>query len=102
MSRLFLPAGQPVGATYYSLRTYRLRDRRREALDFGINIKGACAEEEWSVVLGNAEQVAVNLFVGILRGEFPFAPPGECPHYCEYRSICRQQIWGREGEEHAE
>jgi hypothetical protein len=104
VSRLFLPAGQPVGATYYSLRqTYRLRGIwRREALDFGINIKGACAEEEWSVVLGNAEQVAVNLFVGILRGEFPFAPPGECPHYCEYRSICRQQIWGREGDEHAE
>ncbi|NLY91398.1 MAG: hypothetical protein GX081_07295 [Firmicutes bacterium] len=104
VSRLFLPAGHPVGASYYSLRqTHRLGGIwRQEALDFGVKVKGACTEEEWVKVLDNAVQSAVGLFDGIRRGHFPFAPPGECPSYCEFRTVCRQQIWGREGETHAE
>ncbi len=104
VGRLFLPTGHPVGAAYYSLaQTHRLRGIwRQEALDFGVKIKGTCPEEEWAEVLENAARIAVGLFDGILQGHFPFAPPGECTHYCEFRSICRQQIWGREGETNAE
>lgn len=100
VSRLFLPAGQPVGASYYNLtQSQRLGGIwRQEASDFGVKVKGALTEEEWAEVLTNAVRSAVNLYQGIHRGHFPFAPPGECPHYCEFRTICRQQIWGREGE----
>ena len=102
--QLFRPGGKPVGAAYYSLRQ---ADRFRgiwhqEALDFGINIKGALSDEEWEAILGNAFSVAFRSYYGMLKGNFPFCPPDQCPHYCVYQPICHHLSWGGEDEDEAE
>lgn len=100
VSRLFLPAGEPVGAAYYSLKQV---DRRRgiwrkEALNFGLKIHGALTEDKWDTLVEHSIQKALSYYRGILQGDFSFAPPEECRSYCEFRKICRRARWGREFE----
>lgn len=96
VNRLFLPKGEPVGAAYYSLnKTNRLRGLwRKEALDFGIMIRGALDQDEWDEIITNSIEQAFNYYFGILQGDFSFCPQDQCPAYCEYRRICRRALWG--------
>lgn len=102
--RLFLPEGQPIGAAYYSLRqTNRLRGIwREEAQAFGMKRRNTLAAEEWTETLQSAVTAALQSYHAILQGAFPFCPPSSCPGYCEFRSICRQGIWGREDQDATE
>lgn len=102
--QLFRPGGKPVGAAYYSLRQAdRLRGIwHRDALDFGINIKGTLPDAEWEALVGNAVSVAFRSYYGMLKGQFPFCPPDQCPRYCVYQSICHHLSWGGEDEDDAE
>lgn len=104
VSRLFLPEGRPVGAAYYSLQqANRLRGIwRAEAQVLGIGTRNILTDEEWTATLKNAVTAALQSYHAILQGAFPFCPPKLCPDYCEFWSICRQGIWGREDQDAAE
>ncbi len=96
--RLILPTREPVGAAYYSLnKTNRLRGIWRQvALDFGIKIRGALDDGAWEDLIANSTRQALQYYRGILRGDFPFCSQEQCSSYCEFRTICRRTIWGKE------
>jgi ATP-dependent helicase/DNAse subunit B len=96
VSRLFLSNKEPVGAAYYSLnKINRLRGLwRKEALDFGIKVRGALDQEEWEELITNSINKAFDYYFGMLQGDFSFCPQDQCPAYCEYRRICRRSLWG--------
>lgn len=104
VNRLFLPEGEPMGAAYYSLqKTNRLRGIwRQEAQAFGIKSRNTLAAEAWTGTLEGAVTAALRAYHAILQGAFPFCPPKMCPAYCEFWSICRQGIWGKEEQDETE
>ena len=104
VSRLFLPEGEPMGAAYYSLQpTNRLRGIwHQKAQAFGIKNRNTLTDEAWAETLERAVTEALQSYYAILEGAFPFCPPKMCPSYCEFRSICRQGVWGREDQDETE